>query len=289
MLKRTVTALLLIPPVLFLIGWSPDWLFVLAVAASVLLALREYFALCRATDFRVFCGFGYAAGVVMCAAPALATRLGQRSFTLLTILALLLLVPSVALWARPDPREYLGAIAPTLFGILYIGLSHACLVAVRLAGAVARPGPLPLHEGPLHFRPGAVPIAFLLLVIWAGDIFAYLVGRSVGRTPFFPRVSPRKTWEGALAGLAGSFLVAWAFVHWVWRGADLGVAILVAGWVELAGQVGDLVESAIKRGANKKDSGTLLPGHGGYLDRIDSLLFGAPALYIALLILGILS
>ena len=108
----------------------------------------------------------------------------------------------------------------------------------------------------------------------------------MGRTPFFSRISPHKTWEGALAGLAGSLLAAWAYAHWCWSAAPLKTVLLIAAWVGVAGQVGDLVESAIKRGANQKDSGTLLPGHGGFLDRIDSLLFGAPALWLALSLMG---
>ena len=135
---------------------------------------------------------------------------------------------------------------------------------------------------PLALGAGSRFLLLLFLVIWAGDICAYLVGRPLGRTPFFARISPRKTWEGALAGLAGSLLAAWAFAHWFWKTADVKTVMLLAAWIAVAGQVGDLVESAIKRGANQKDSGTLLPGHGGFLDRIDSLLFAAPALWLAL-------
>jgi len=136
---------------------------------------------------------------------------------------------------------------------------------------------------------GSQPILLLFLVLWAGDICAYLVGRSMGRRPFFARISPRKTWEGALAGLAGSILVAWGFAHWFWKTADPKTVMLIAAWIAIAGQVGDMVESAIKRGANQKDSGTLLPGHGGFLDRIDSLLFGAPALWLAMFVVGSLT
>jgi phosphatidate cytidylyltransferase len=108
----------------------------------------------------------------------------------------------------------------------------------------------------------------------------------MGRIPFFPRISPRKTWEGALAGLAGSLLAAWALAHWFFKTPQVKTVILLAAWIAVAGQAGDLVESAIKRGANQKDSGSLLPGHGGFLDRIDSLLFAAPALWLSLFILG---
>ena len=141
----------------------------------------------------------------------------------------------------------------------------------------------------LALRPGSRLLLFLFALIWAGDICAYLVGRPFGRTPFFARISPRKTWEGALAGLAGSVLAAGAFGHWFFKTTDLKTIMLIAAWIAVAGQVGDLVESAIKRGANQKDSGTLLPGHGGWLDRIDSLIFGAPALWLALRVMGALS
>ena len=140
-------------------------------------------------------------------------------------------------------------------------------------------------DQPLAPRAGPQPLLLLFLVIWAGDICAYLIGRPFGRIPFFARISPRKTWEGALAGLAGSLLAAWGFAYWFWKTADLKTVMLLAAWIAVAGQVGDLVESAIKRGAKQKDSGALLPGHGGFLDRIDSLLFGAPALWLALLTL----
>jgi len=92
--------------------------------------------------------------------------------------------------------------------------------------------------------------------------------------------------EGSVAGLGASLLLAWVFAHWFWQTADPKTIVLLGGIVAIAGQVGDLVESALKRGANLKDSGTLLPGHGGLLDRIDSLLFGAPALWLALKLMG---
>ena len=110
------------------------------------------------------------------------------------------------------------------------------------------------------------------------------MGRALGRHLLSPRVSPKKTVEGAVAGLAGSLLIAGAFAHWFWPTADLKTVILLAGLIALAGQIGDLAESAMKRGAGMKDSGSILPGHGGLLDRIDALLFGAPALWLALML-----
>jgi phosphatidate cytidylyltransferase len=287
MLKRTLTAILLIPPVVYLIGWSPKWLFLLAVVFGVVLALREYFALCRAMDFKVFSWIGYGAAAVLCAAQALPRHVNHSAVTFL-LAAFLLVIPTLAMRRSMDLKDYLAATSATLFGILYIGLSLSCLVPIRFAtqsfggdamagGGVGRLPPL---------SAGSLLLLLLFLVIWAGDICAYLVGRPFGRTPFFARISPRKTWEGALAGVAGSLLAAWAFAHWFWKTADLKEVILVAAWIAVVGQIGDLVESAIKRGANQKDSGTLLPGHGGFLDRIDSLIFAAPGLWLALFILG---
>ena len=287
MLKRTLTAILLIPPVVYLIGWSPKWLFLLAVVFGVALALREYFALCRGMGVKVFSWIGYAAAAVLCGAQMLPQHI-NNSAVIFLLVAFLLLISTLAMRRSMDLRDYLAATSATIFGILYIGLSLSCLVPIRFAtqsfggdailgGGMGR---LPALSA------GSLLLLLLFLVIWAGDICAYLVGRPFGRTPFFARISPRKTWEGALAGLAGSLLAAWAFAHWFWKTTDQKTVILLAAWMAVAGQVGDLVESAIKRGANQKDSGTLLPGHGGFLDRIDSLIFAAPALWLALFALG---
>jgi phosphatidate cytidylyltransferase len=287
MLKRTLTALLLIPPVVYLIGWSPKWLFVLAVAAAIVLAMREYFALCRAMGYKVLPWMGYLAGIALCV-----TMPGDmyRIVTTPLLVALLLLIPTVAMWRSTDLKDYLAATSATLFGVLYIGLSLSCLMPIRFTlGAFRCAGALTESIPILGLSRGSELVLFLFVVIWAGDICAYLVGRSMGHIPFFARISPRKTWEGSIAGLAGSLLAAWAFAHWFIKAANLKVVIVLAAWIAVTGQIGDLVESAIKRGANQKDSGTLLPGHGGFLDRIDSLLFAAPALWLALLVLGCFS
>lgn len=284
MLRRTLTALLLIPPVLYLIGWAPRWLFLLAVVAAVELGLREFFSLSRHMGYKAFPEVGYVAGAALCVAQALPLG-GPQTVAAFVLVLLVLLIPALALHRSTDLKEYSAGTAVTLFGILYVGLTLSCLVPIRFSqppfGA-----PWLTRGGQVESAVGTRLLLLLFLVIWAGDICAYLVGRSLGRRPLFPRISPRKTVEGALAGLAGSLLAAWAFVHWFWKTADLKTVILIAGWVALAGQIGDLVESALKRAANQKDSGTLLPGHGGFLDRIDSLIFGAPALWLALVVQG---
>jgi phosphatidate cytidylyltransferase len=287
MLKRTLTALLLIPPVVYLIGWSPKWLFLLAVMTGVVLAMREYFALCRAMGLKVFSGMGYVAGAGLCVAQAWRGMAGPCSIPYFVV-ALLLIIPISALRRSTELKDYLLAISATLFGVLYIGLTLSFLLPIRYDVEVFWPGSMLWRHASQRFTlsVGSWLLLLLFLVIWAGDICAYLVGRSMGRIPFFARVSPRKTWEGALAGLAGSLLAAWGLAHWFFKAVGVYVIILMAAWIAVAGQAGDLVESAIKRGAHQKDSGALLPGHGGFLDRIDSLLFGVPALLLALFFLG---
>jgi phosphatidate cytidylyltransferase len=175
------------------------------------------------------------------------------------------------------------AAAASTFAFAYIALPLAMLVQLRQQWA------------------GAFLILYLLLVVWSGDIFAYFVGKSMGRHLMAPRVSPKKTWEGAAASLIASMAIGGAlfyysaqvsttFLQWgliqrrdgmfgLERPALLPILVLTA-LLNIAAQLGDLVESLIKRGANVKDSGAILPGHGGMLDRIDALLFAAPVLWM---------
>ncbi len=267
MISRVLTAVVLIPPVVYVIGWSPEWLFLLALVATVERALYEYFLISREAGFKSFPAVGYVAGALICLAQAAELRKpGALGFVILTLLLLLTL--ALALRWTTDLKHYLGAAASTVFGVLYVALGLSWLVPLRFS------------DPPLGRR----LILLLFVVIWAGDICAYLVGRSLGRTVLFPRVSPNKTVEGSLGGLAGSLLVAWAYGRLFWQTADVKTVILLAALIAVAGQIGDLAESAMKRGANLKDSGAILPGHGGLLDRIDSLLFGVPALWLALVL-----
>jgi phosphatidate cytidylyltransferase len=125
-------------------------------------------------------------------------------------------------------------------------------------------------------------LLFALALSWVGDIAAYYVGRSLGRHHLAPRVSPKKSWEGSAASVAASVIFGWWFVRWTLPQVPAWHAVLLAALGNAAGQLGDLVESAIKRGAGVKDSGTILPGHGGFLDRVDSTLFALPVVYLYL-------
>ncbi len=263
MILRVITALFLFPPVIYLIGWSPPWLFLLALVVTVEIALYEYFQISRRAGLVPIPALGYAAAALICLAQAVELR--RPGALVLVILVFLLLAGLALLWTA-DLRQYLGALATTVFGVLYVALALSCVVPLRFSDPAG----------------GRGLIFLLFLAIWAGDIAAYLVGRPLGRRFLWPRLSPRKTLEGALAGFAGSLLAAGVYAHYFWQTEDLKTVILLASLVAVAGQAGDFPESAMKRGAGVKDSGAILPGHGGLLDRIDSLLFAAPALWLAL-------
>jgi phosphatidate cytidylyltransferase len=269
MKARILTALLLIPPVIYLIGWSPKWLLLAAVIVSVELCLYEFFKICQHAGFKPLSVLAYLASAALCAVRAVETSKPEM-YSFVLLVAFVLMTLTIALAMIRDLKTYLGATATTIFGLAYIGLTLSCLLPLRFS------------------RLGGRKLMLLLfLVIWADDTLAYLVGRTIGRKVLFPSISPKKTLEGSVAGFVGSLLVAWGFDRLFWQTANLKTVILLAGLVALFGQIGDLAESAMKRGANLKDSGSALPGHGGLLDRVDSLLFGAPVLWLALAIMDI--
>ena len=297
-MKRVLTAVILIPLVVLALFKAPLWLFTLLVLGVALLAAREYFDIAAATGFRPFRGLSYAFVVcifVVAYAPGDYTQRVPGSYEpgYLPITALLLLIasPFILLVAgiRRDPlSQALPDSASSFLLLPYIGMSLASMVRVR------------------SYVNGALFLLFLMLLVWCGDIAAYYAGRAIGKHKLAPRISPGKTWEGAIASVVGAVIVGVLLFHYInpiasaFRSAHLlkpptiefgalnsdspsGFALapfwfvaLFALCVNVAAQLGDLVESALKRGAGLKDSGTLLPGHGGVLDRIDALLFALP-------------
>lgn len=273
MKTRVLTASALIPPVVYLIGWAPQWLYLLVLLLTVERAVYEFFLISRQAGLKGNLTIGLLGAAALCLAQSVEVRKPEvlpGVFLVVFVLAFLFTLALSLRWPA-DSKDYLGSAASTTFGIIYVGFSLSWLVPLRFSESVGSPR----FEGRNH-------VFFLFLVIYAGDICALLVGRSVGRRLLAPRLSPHKTVEGALAGLAGSLLAAWGFARWIWQTADLKTVMLLAVGVAVAGQVGDLVESGLKRAAAVKDSGALLPGHGGLLDRIDSLVFSAPAFWMAL-------
>jgi CDP-diglyceride synthetase len=168
----------------------------------------------------------------------------------------------IALATRWALHEVLPAIAISSAGLLFVALPFSYLVR--------------LNEISIF---GRQLVLFTLCLIWAGDILAYFVGKGLGRVPMAPALSPKKTWEGALGNMLASLLVGVFCAKWLQR--DAFTMLIIAGLANIAGQAGDLLESAYKRGAAVKDSSNLLPGHGGVLDRIDSLILASPVVWAA--------
>jgi phosphatidate cytidylyltransferase len=271
MKARVLTGLAILLPAAYLVGWAPKWLFMACLVALVERGLYEYFLIVRKCGLRVCSVTGYVAGAAICLSQWLGLYTGSVT-ELAALMIFTLLIPTFGVWATQDLKDYLAAVSTTLFGTLYVVFTLSSLFPLRFSALGSR------------FANGRQILFFLLAVICVGDIAAYFVGRLLGHTPIFPQVSPKKTVEGACGGLVASVIAGWGYAQAFWRTTNWGTVILLAGCIAVAGQIGDVAESALKRSANLKDSGAILPGHGGLLDRVDSLLFGAPFLWIFLVI-----
>lgn len=259
----------MIPVVLVLVFLAPGWLMALAVAGVAALAGWEFVGLAEKA------GANPPRLAVLVAVLALFAGNFQwpdQTTAILGILSLCLLV--YCTFSRPA-EQVMADTSAAIFCLLYVGFTLIALPALR------------------EEANGPSLVAFLLCAVWAGDIAALYIGRAWGRHKLAPSLSPNKTWEGALGSVAGSLLATGALLglaHLLavqWDSArlsypeDIWYWLTLAVVVNVAAQVGDLAESALKRSAGVKDSGTLLPGHGGVLDRIDALLLAAPALWYA--------
>jgi phosphatidate cytidylyltransferase len=288
-MKRIATAVVLIPLVLALILRAPVWLLAASVALVALLTARELLGITEHYGVQpmrrptyVFIVLIFVFLAIVLSAQTQVMDIGGALLTLLGMCASAIFVFLALGMARSELPSAYPAAAASLVSLLYGALPLALLVVVRQLWA------------------GGFLLLYLLLVVWAGDTFAYYTGRAIGRHKLAPRISPGKTWEGAVASFVGATAVGWAvFAHapqismalysaglvarrYAYLSKELpaaGEIVLLSACINVAAQVGDLVESLLKRGAGVKDSGTLLPGHGGMLDRIDALLFAAPVLW----------
>ena len=290
MIKRIATAVVLIPIVLLLVLRAPVTVVAVVTAVIALLTTQEFLKLTESYGVQPLRKPIY--GFVMLFFLLMLLNLGQDKPLLSTEIfgVIAAFAGSIAAFVfltiamrREDLRTGYPAAAASAFAIAYISVPLAMLVQLRQQWA------------------GAFLILYLLLVVWAGDIFAYFVGKAVGRHLMAPLVSPKKTWEGAVASVVASVGIGGALFYYA---APVSTALLQGGLIQrrdgmfglerpallpivvltvvlnVAAQLGDLVESLIKRGAGVKDSGALLPGHGGMLDRIDALLFATPVLWL---------
>lgn len=271
--QRELSALVGIPAVLALLFLAPPWAFGCFVAAVALATLREFLRLGETAGIAVprrlalvLAAAVLAVAVFPPASPS-GVAVGGAAFFASALLA------SAVLVSRRPLQGSLPAVAVASLGLVLIVLPFCGVVWLARS---AFPG-----SGP---RFGARAILFLLVTIWGCDSAAYYVGRTIGRHRLAPTVSPKKTWEGSAGGLVGSVLVAVASAVLFLHEFSPVEAAVVGAAASTAGQVGDLVESMFKRGAGVKDSGVFLPGHGGFYDRVDSLLFAAPVLCGAILL-----
>jgi len=277
MLLRILTAIVLIPIVVALVWWGPPAVLAALAAIVAILALVEFFELGNRVGMRAYqkwtllCVAGlfyaqYSQGLVETHAISKGISLVRSAQGgVLSVEAILLIFVfgcvCIGLLTRRPLHEVPSSMAVSSAGLLFVAIPFSYLVRLNdMAPA------------------GRQLVLFTLCLVWAGDMLAYFVGRGFGRVPMAPALSPKKTWEGALGNILGSLLVAVVFARWMQ--VDVVTLMVIAGVANIAGQAGDLIESAYKRAAAVKDSGKLIPGHGGVLDRIDSLILAAPVVWI---------
>lgn len=271
MFKREIFALIAGPAVLAAIIWAPAWVYVLILYAAVLIAADELLRMANSAQIQSgrplpVLGVAIVLGCAWFQGPAVAAIAAG---------AAAILLPAIHLGRRDAPEGGLPGSAVATFAVVYMGITGACLGWLRTMPAEA--------------SVGVKLVILFLMTIWVGDSGAYYVGKNFGRHHMSPRISPKKTYEGLVGGVVATFAAATVFnalfplpFGWI---HIFGLAAILA----VAAPVGDLVISMFKRDCRVKDSSQLIPGHGGLLDRTDSLLFAAPFVLAYLTALDLIS
>jgi len=284
-LVQRISVVVVAVPVAALLVYQGGVALALALAAVGSLGAREVFSLARKGGVEAVRGLG----LVCAAAPSLVaygvlsggpmSLLGARVWIVMATLLVLLILFWVLVTRRPDQKP-LTAAAVTMFGVVYAGALPAFLVVIRHA-----------YEGPRSW-PGVALVFFPLVIVWVCDSAAMFGGRAIGGPKLAPTVSPGKTRSGALAGVIGAVAIVPLYLAMVLRPAGIGMVwwhgLLFGAILGVVGQIGDLVESLLKREAGVKDSSALIPGHGGVLDRLDSLYFALPVATMLYFSFGVL-
>jgi phosphatidate cytidylyltransferase len=283
---RLLTAAFLVPYILFVIAQGGLWVLG-TVVLVVLLAQRELYGLIEDKGAHPIIGFGLAAGVAL----QIVAYIGNE-YHVTILLTVTLLVVMIAQLGRAQIAEALASISGTFFGIFYVGwlLSHAIVLREFHRVIAMRYGAEDALAAGIAPESGAFLLTFTLAVVVWCDTGAYFAGRAYGERKLAPRISPGKTVEGAIGGVLAGTIAGLVFklIFDIWwpelsRLVGWGLAILFGMALSVAGMVGDLIESLLKRDAQVKDAGELLPGHGGVLDRIDASLLGIPVMYYMML------
>jgi phosphatidate cytidylyltransferase len=287
---RTIFAVVAAPLALWivLVGGAP-----LAALLAIVCALGawEFYRIARAAGANPLSDAGIAlAGLVPLAIHA--SYLGVFTVPLAVVALVVLLLLGASIWLRGVAGRPIAAVATTLLGVAYTAGMLGFGYAIRYHDTVRGYDDVAAHHiggsaFALRVPPGGALLIFPLVITWASDIGAYFVGRAIGGRKLIPSVSPAKTISGAVGGLVASMIVSWMYARWVLVPvASLGFtpwgALLFGALISVAAQVGDLFESLIKREGGVKDSSRIIPGHGGILDRFDSLIFVLPVAYLLL-------
>ena len=254
---REITAAILSPLAIWIIGWAPNPVFDAVIGIIGTLALYEFLVLGKRK--------GYTVPVIICIAAMLfivASFILEPISVEMGVFLALLVIPASYVFAPGSIEDALPSSGIAVLATLYVGM---------LGGSLVR-----LHN---DFGEGPKLIFFLLLVVWLGDAGAYYCGKNFGKHKMAPRISPKKTVEGGIGGALTSVITAIVIHFTFFKTFPLLHAVIAGVILSFTGMLGDLAESMWKRSAAVKDSGTLIPGHGGFLDRFDSIFYTAPILY----------
>lgn len=260
-MTRVLTALVALPLLLFATWWSSPYLFVAIAAIALLAALHEFYEIADRAGAPPFRIVGFVASAVIL---GVAAGVGPE-WNAIVLAATTIVVMMATLGRVDDKGRILVSAAATLMGVLYVATLGSYLIAVR---TLVTPPQI-----------AAKLITMFFAIVMMSDTAAYYTGRTFGKHKLAPRVSPAKTIEGSIGGLIGSTAGAVAAKFIFFPELPLAHAVALGAGMGIVGQIGDLVESLLKRGSDVKDAASILPGHGGFLDRLDSMLLNAPILY----------
>ena len=274
-MKRLITALIALPiliasiilPYFFPYEYPAKLPFVIIAAAALLAGMYEFFSITKKMELKADATAAILASAVLFIAFLFdAPAKSDNFFGISLAAALLIILISQTFRFRVDFSKMLIGTGVTIFGVFYLFFLGGFLVALRMT---------------LETRPSLSTnlLIFFFLVLWLGDSLAYYTGRYLGKHKLAPKISPGKTWEGCVGGMLGSLGAAALATYTFFPELPLNASLPLAAAMNVLGVLGDLMESAVKRGAGTKDAASILPGHGGFLDRLDSLLFNAPLLY----------
>ena len=269
-MSRIITAVIVLPFLIasILISWL-QLLFVVLAALAMVAGLFEFYVLAKRRDLKPDAAIGYLAAAALFTVFYFNDPGPSSDLLIMQLIPLILIVFTAATLIAATLRgapfdKMIASTGATILGVLYVVLLGSHLVAVRTGFNQALSADL---------------LCFFFLVLMGSDTGAYFVGRAFGKRKLAPSISPVKTWEGVAGGLLAGLLMGTIAHFWFFRELPLKLALPLAAVMTVVGILGDLTESALKRSAGAKDTANILPGHGGLLDRLDSLLFNAPVIY----------